>query len=194
MIELNKLAQEIHEAAVAKGFWAVDDAGEKHIVKMYSELAEAIQEDRCGNPMLYVDDFAIDFDGKITDTAQFEGRKPEGIAAELADFVMMALDLMASIGISAELDKLLGPVREAMRSEVYVLYNDTPLYRFVLLCIHALEKMNNPEDNADILTSMQVMTHGVELWLEQRGIDLWQVIRLKMEYNRARPPLHGRKY
>lgn len=192
MIELNKLAQELHEAAVAKGFWDVPDAQEKHTAKMYSELSEALQEDRMGNPMLYVDDFAIDFDGKITDPAMFDGRKPEGIAAELADFVMMALDLMAHVG--AEIDDILGPYRDVMRSEIYAQYEDMPLYRFVLLCFHALEKLTNPDDLADIMVSMQVMTHGVELWLEQRGIDLWQVIRLKMEYNRARPPLHGRKY
>ena len=90
MIDLNKLADELHAAAVEKGFWAVDDAEEKHVAKMHSELSEAVQEDRCGRPLLYVDD--IEVVDRITNPAMFDGRKPEGVAAELADFVMMVLD------------------------------------------------------------------------------------------------------
>lgn len=38
------------------------------------------------------------------------------------------------------------------------------------------------------------MEYAVRVWLKARGIDLWQVICLKMEYNRSRPKLHGRLY
>ena len=48
MVDLNKLAAEIHEAAVKKGFWSVEDAEAKHIAKMHSELSEAVQADRAG--------------------------------------------------------------------------------------------------------------------------------------------------
>lgn len=190
MIELNKLAQEIHAAAVEKGFWNVEDAMEKHIAKMHSELSEALNEDRMDRPMLYVDDIAVS--EPVTDIHRFDGRKPEGIAAELADFVMMALDYTARA--SMDVDGIIGPKRNIMRSEMYYDYESMPLYKLVLFCHYALDKTSSPDCRSDIQAGVQIMIHGVELWLEQRGVDLWQVIRLKMEYNKSRPPLHGRKY
>lgn len=77
MFDLNKLAAEIHAAAVEKGFWDVEDAESKHIAKMISELGEIVQADRAG--VMY--------------EVEHDGAKPEGVIAEIADFVMMTLDL-----------------------------------------------------------------------------------------------------
>ena len=38
MVDLKNLAAEIHEAAVKRGFWDIEDAEEKHLAKMISEL------------------------------------------------------------------------------------------------------------------------------------------------------------
>lgn len=185
MIDLNKLAEGLHAAAVEKGFWDVDDAEEKHVAKMHSELSEAVQEDRCGRPLLYVDD--IEVMDRITDPAQFDGRKPEGVAAELADFVMMVLDwakardemiappseVFLSSDVSDITDALLPHLANNMHEGIVLVHNDwipSPAVQFAF------------------------MTHFVNLWLEARGVDLWQVIRLKMEYNKSRPALHGRLY
>ena len=77
MIDLNKLAAEIHAAAVEKGFWDVEDALDKHCAKMISELGEIVQADRMG--ILY--------------EIERDGAKPEGVVAEIADFAMMTMDL-----------------------------------------------------------------------------------------------------
>lgn len=190
MVDLNKLAQEIHEAAVKKGFWDVEDAENKHIAKMYSELSEALQEDRMDRPMLYVDDIEI---GDIsTNPADFDGRKPEGIAAELADFVMMVLDFAAAIGLDVQ--SIIDLADKEFRGFALNDYKEMPLYKLVLECHSALTEATLLKKITDLFTGMCIMICGVNMWLEQRGIDLWQVIRLKMEYNKARPPLHGRKY
>lgn len=183
MTDLNKLAAELHEAAVAKGFWDVEDAEIKHIAKMHSELSEALQEDRCGRPMLYVDD--IEVLDRITDPAQFDGRKPEGVATELADFVMMLLDLIAQL----ELKLPDGQPDEWLDEKI----DDDELRSngiWVLVCaLHA--------ELCDLVCDMR-MAHKpivmVNEWLRVHGIDLLEIIRLKMEYNKSRPPLHGKLY
>ena len=191
MTDLNKLAEELHAAAVEKGFWGVEEAEIKHIAKMHSELSEAVQEDRCGRPMLYVDDIYV-ADG-ITDPAQFDGRKPEGVAAELADFVMMVLDFCSQVKLDPA-RALHGIDYEAYRSKMYADVKSMSLPEFVLMQHRAIDDLTYPESIKAMGGALLVTTYGVQLWLEIRGYDLWQVIRLKMEYNRSRPALHGRLY
>lgn len=185
MIDLNKLAAEIHEAAVAKGFWAVEDAKEKHLAKMISELGEVVQEDRCGRPLLYVDDIKVM--DRITDLSMFDGRKPEGVAAELADFAMMTIDLGAYFDgkfpdVPIEAWNEAEGVEEFYKgTEPYVLVNGLAVYLIRVMDSHDTEPF------------LQIL-YAIHTWLRVRGIDLWEIIRLKMEYNRSRPPLHGRKY
>lgn len=164
MIDLNKLAAEIHAAAVEKGFWDVEDAEAKHIAKMHSELSEAVQADRVGN--MY--------------EVEREGAKPEGVVAELADFVMMVLDLAkhrelqipnlhGSYTSPGDMFKIHAPLYDLVNSlhAILVFISDDKLFR---------------------------MIYCTEIWLAHRGYDLWQIIRAKMEYNKSRPKLHGRAY
>lgn len=189
MIDLKKLAAELHEAAVAKGFWAVDDAVDKHIAKMHGELSEAVQEDRCGRPMLYVDD--IEVSCAITDPAQFDGRKPEGVAAELADFVMMALDYFEEgdcMGLAARV------VKAYAENMVTVTANAT-LYDLVNNLHKALVDTSDIDVGyVETMKAMAIMIDAPRVWLAHRGYDLYEIIRLKMAYNASRPKLHGRLY
>lgn len=184
-MDLNKLAAELHEAAVKKGFWDVEDAEEKHIAKMHSELSEAIHEERCGRPLLYVDDVVIL--ERIVDVNQFDGRKPEGIAAELADFVMMVLDWAeyrkVTIASPGELF-LESNVCEAAEVTLPQLVNN--LHEGVVLVSN--DWISGPA------IQFAFMAYCVKCWLEVRGYDLFEIIRLKMAYNESRPALHGRKY
>lgn len=185
MIDLNKLAEELHAAAVEKGFWDVEAAEVKHLAKMHSELSEAVQEDRCGRPLLYVDDIeAVD---RITGPAMFDGRKPEGVAAELADFVMMALDWAAHLGLTCDFEQLRKDIRGFDNGEMELCG--------MVLSLHNLtcDLGTEAAEGYSTVTAFALVAI-IELWLEIRGICLWEVIRLKMEYNRSRPALHGRLY
>lgn len=177
--ELTELAERIHAAAVEKGFWAVKHARERHIAKMHSELSEALEEDRLGRPLLYVDDF--ENERRIMDVNAFDGRKPEGVAAELADFVMMALDWCEECGfqkhmesLSMFLDLLTDPVEKDLSLLILFLHDET--------------KTNTPDWKWPSLIA------NIAFWLNKHGIDMWDVIRLKMAYNETRPKLHGKKY
>lgn len=183
MADLNKLAAELHAAAVEKGFWDVEDAELKHIAKMHSELSEALQEDRCGRPMLYVDD--IEVMDRITDPAMFDGRKPEGVAAELADFVMMLLDLIVQLKCVVPE----GHPNEWLEDTLdYDELRSTGIWTLVC-ALHA--------EMCDLMYNMRMAHRPIVMineWLSARGVDLLEIIRLKMEYNRSRPRLHGRLY
>lgn len=176
-MELNKLAAELHEAAVAKGFWDVEDAFKKHVVKMLSELGEVVQADRA----------------EVMYEIEHDGAKPEGVAAEIADFVMMALDYCAEMELN--IDRMLMGIdydtfRERMSGEVESM--DAP--DLVLLLEHALSNLTDPANPNDLGAGLLAVCCSTRLWLEQRGCDLWEIIELKMEYNKNRPALHGRKY
>lgn len=191
MVDYNKFAAEIHEASVQKGFWDVDNAMEKHIAKMHSELSEAIQEERCDRPLLYVDDIKVP--ERITDPAQFDGRKPEGVAAELADFVMMVLDWAY-----VRSDIIPAPDVKYLNDNVRA-FKKLPLPRLVNCMHESLVLLSNDELSVPRWIQspdahFAFMVHGADCWLKVRGIDLVTVIRLKMEYNKSRPALHGRAY
>lgn len=46
MIDLNKLAQEVHANSVEKGFWEGDPSDQHFLCLVISELMEAVEADR----------------------------------------------------------------------------------------------------------------------------------------------------
>ena len=191
MVDLNKLAAEIHEAAVNKGFWSVEDAEEKHLAKMISELGEVVQADRAG----------------IMYEVEREGAKPEGVVAELADFVMMALDLavqkysihLLCNAFAKEAQHLPFYAKERKDcntpEDLIALYAEVPVYRFVASNAANIHLMVAFVKRDDVyFESMGSFIHFLSLWCTGNGFDLFDVIRQKMAYNESRPALHGRKY
>lgn len=103
---LYKLAKEIHENAVAHGWWDEPRNLLEIVALCHSELSEAVEEYRAGRPMVWTN----------------EGGKPEGIAVEMADCLIRILD-----------------------------------------------------------------------WFGREGLDVDEIVRQKMAYNRGRPYKHGKK-
>lgn len=170
MVDLNKLAAEIHEAAVKKGFWSVEDAEEKHLAKMISELGEVVQADRAG----------------IMYEVEREGAKPEGVVAELADFVMMALDMQVQFGNEfPEQDIETWNDAEC----AYKLGEETAYNIAIMLAANMLNRAELDDEDPVL-----VMVYVPYKWCLCNGFDLWEIIRQKMAYNESRPALHGRLY
>ena len=175
MVDINKLAAQLHGAAVKKGFWDVEDALNKHIAKMHSELSEAVQADRIG--MMY--------------DIERDGAKPEGVAAELADFVMMALDYFEYGNVI----ELVSKFYYEHWNETEKIVKDVSLPVLVNALHESVTKAHSSEvDFKETLIATLFMVGAPETWLKARGYDLWDIIRQKMEYNRSRPKLHGRLY
>lgn len=177
MTDLNKLAEELHAAAVEKGFWDVNMPVHRHINKLRSELGEVTQADRAG----------------IMFEVERDGAKPEGVIAELGDFVMMMLDWMEhvheeAVGIIASEHASVECMRNILRGLDCAMLVDT-LYSAVEVI-----KSGSKASNDEFLGPLIVAVYGPVVWSEDHGYDLWDIIRQKMEYNRSRPKLHGRLY
>lgn len=117
---LNEWAKEIHENAVAHGFWDEDRPLPEVLMLIVSELAEALEEARAGDKM----------NGRISCMHYYSGegyvadaptnccKKPEGIVVEVADALIRILDWCGHEGIDIE-----GIVREKHE------YNKTRPYK-----------------------------------------------------------------
>ena len=110
---LNEWAKEIHDNAVAHGWWEDDRSLSEILMLIVSELAEALEEARAGRPMVWhmctydgkpcdVDDCTAgeDDDGDCAVGRRYE--KPEGIAVEVIDALIRILDWCGKEGLDVD--------------------------------------------------------------------------------------------
>jgi hypothetical protein len=95
-LNLNQLAQEIHENAVAHGWWNEPRSFPEIAALIHSEISEALEAFRDDEPMVNAvcAPGQCDFYDKC-DKAPGEC-KPEGVAVELADAIIRILDYTAA--------------------------------------------------------------------------------------------------
>lgn len=84
-MHLNELVKEAHNNAVQHGFWEPSPEIGTYIALIHSELSEALEEERAGNPLIW-----------------HRGDKPEGLAVELADTVIRIADLCGYLGVDLD--------------------------------------------------------------------------------------------
>lgn len=102
MLKINNFAQQVHENAVAHGWWDKDTTFGDFIALCHSELSEAMQEYRKGTPMMHTYCGAKTNEECICDCEACDKRAPQGIAVELADCILRILDYCARHGIDIE--------------------------------------------------------------------------------------------
>ena len=83
---INEWVKEIHENAVAHGWWEDERSFAEVAALCHSELSEALEADRKGEDLVYI-----------------AHGKPEGIAVEMMDCVIRIFDWMGKEGVDAEL-------------------------------------------------------------------------------------------
>ena len=112
-MNINELAKEVHENAVAHGWWEKPPTLPEALCLIHAELSEALEEYREGNPLIYGTCALAAEDCKFSGVCDRVGRpgegegidgpcKPEGIAVELADAILRTLDLMAALGVDVD--------------------------------------------------------------------------------------------
>lgn len=194
----NDFAKEIHINAVEHGWWDEECSVGEILALCHSEVSEALEEYRGARPNLYALDYAGDDAGCprfIFDPDEFEGRKPEGIATELADVVIRCFDWFGRMGIDAA-----GLITEAKGGERWL--SDFPLYRVntfgdLIAALHmclalAYRCYCNAAGVHATALRMAVCCNLIFEWAQCHGVDMEEIMRIKHEYNKTRPYKHGK--
>lgn len=191
-MNLTEIAKEIHENAVAHGWWEEDRPAYEIIALIHSEWSEALEEYRAGRPMVW---YAVNCDCVICKNRPVmhneicegyecnENHKPEGIAVELIDGVIRILDYLASsericvIGIyellqPEELTELVARLHEITASSWLIPYFDDAFI-----------------DANTLISAVQIVFD----WIGRQGLDPLEILKKKHEYNKTRPYRHGGK-
>lgn len=117
---IDELVKDAHENAIEHGFWDNPPEFGTSIALIHSELSEALEERRSGNPNIWFACIPTDvFAGcrnmthcesekgnlgcvKTEAGCTYKHEKPEGVAVELADAVIRIADLCGQMGIELE--------------------------------------------------------------------------------------------
>ena len=185
-MNITEWAKEIHENAVAHGWWETKRSTGEVIALIHSELSEALEEARDNRPMMYV----LGPNGEeICTPCYFNGRKPEGIAVELADAVIRVLDFAEYNNLPL---KDIGMDIDDNTKKYFLDFGHViaVLHEIVVMLHHTIKDQSTEDAICMTLTFVAV----IELYLREQGVDLWQVIELKHNYNKGRPYKHGKAF
>lgn len=200
-MSLNELAKEAHQIAVEHSWWDKEPTFGELVALMHSELSEALEEYRAGRPNVWyacresvpslpcapTDAYDCVMLGQEENCA-YRSDKPEGIAVELADCIIRILDWAGHDGV--DLDRIFCAVKEDRLK-----WDMDKISHFgdFISGLHNILSMayTDEEDNQGIYFCMVI--DYIQEALKQSGVDLYTVMRAKMEYNRTRPYRNGGK-
>ena len=199
-------AKEIHENAVAHGWWEEDRTIGEICALIHSELSEALEGARAARPMMYVMD---EYNGEyIQNPKYFGAKKPEGIAVELADAVIRILDWMAYCGKEGLLDYVeeekeriaAGYARSETEPEelpefVAYLHDMVSVIHMRLMDINKVRwSRRKKKRQTEAMAAAGSVVFLVNGWLRMQGIQLKEVMEIKHRYNKTRPYKHGKAF
>ena len=100
MKDLNQWVREIHANAKEHGWWDDERSMGDIVALCHSELSEALEADRAGEPMVW------DNDGK-----------PDGVAVEMADCMIRIMDWFGHVNM--DLDEIISEKHEYNKTRPY---------------------------------------------------------------------------
>lgn len=181
---LNQLKDEAYAIACEHGFHDEKQSDEHLLCLVVSELMEAVEADRHGNHA-DMDAYWSRLDAYPDADELFERYVKDTVEDELADAAIRLLDLAGLRGMKIE-----GNADDSLFKDGDV--SDAEL-RFLIKGLQFTELMFHITRN---VTDRKCDYAICDLFIvaEALNFDLVQHIKLKMNYNRNRPRLHGKKY
>lgn len=201
-MDYDRLAQEIHDNARAKGFWDKERDMDEMLMLAVSELAEGLEEHRDGKPLIY---FKHNHTGcpKAGVESLVRGEcnpKPEGLAIELADFIIRCLDTLQSLRNvpgDSYMDASGGLMQVSTMVTVagVLVHREMPklesakLFNITRITCRAIDDLGGIHR----LHLARACREAVD-WLTELTGDAEVPIGIKMDYNKTRERLHGKAY
>lgn len=208
------LAKEIHENAVAHGWWEKPRSMGNLLSLVHSELSEALEAYRNGEQLFYyvgcdlsshcdsengVPAFQEGLESPLRKGESCTEGKPDGIAIELVDAVIRILDMFEKHGVGFKvfvearsmLDR--GDIREAAPE---IFYDDAFFPDFINVLHDTVSESSlgiRCFSEYRWARGLAVIVVLVDKWMQGHGLQLYELIGIKHEYNKTRPYRHGNK-
>lgn len=212
-MSLAAVAREIHENAVAHGWWE----GEREIDEIYalihSEWSEALEEARAGRPdrwygcKIFGESVACSGEEMCSKAIKVNyahpclhmTTKPEGMCVELIDGVIRILDYLGHAGGAEEYAdgtpdyyfEMYGPEGENWTRKVQALSAGALVKRLHSETAKAGDREPGDAMYADNLLEAATIAWQ---WIKGRGLDPMELLVNKHEYNATRPYKHGKRF
>ena len=204
---ISELAKEVHENAVAHGWWDEEREAPEINALIHSEWSEALEEARAGRPLVYrvcgvCDDGPCYVEPGTAAYCGFiaEDRKPEGVAVELIDGCIRILDYMGRLKTEVA-------EREGVPSTIESLYTDynvsrapdklpeliSYLHMQTSLSIFAIDGKPRLAITPNLFALVAALAVALS-WVKKQGLDPLAILMEKHEYNKGRPYKHGKRF
>lgn len=177
MIDLNKLAKEVHANSVDKGFWEVELSNEHCLCLVISELMEAVEADR-KDKKAQIEFYNSSIDKHGYNNGIFEDYIKDSKGDELADAFIRLLDLSGARNLNMNRANFTNIVskKKTFTENIYAIIKDLTNYKYsleeqVFYCLSQISRL------AEIL-----------------DIPLPWHVEQKMKYNKLREYKHGKNY
>lgn len=177
-MNLAQVQKEIHENAVAHGWWEVERNTPEMLALIHSEISEAYE--------------AYERDAADTFMTRYVDGKPEGVHVELADAVIRILDVLYTDGVVLDVltptDHGNGRFFKTLLTAHGEVSRALELYRIA-------GKRDTSFHNALIECARECAGASRRLaYGEGQDIEaFWQAFEVKVAYNKNRPYRHGGK-
>lgn len=200
--DLAAFAKEVHENAVAHGWWEEKRSAEEVRALIHSEWSEALEEARAGRAMVWheckntLTPCTKEACGGWRDgqcLLMERNDKPEGIAVELMDGVIRILDWFGQMGgFSDTLKKIVSFGFECHESDIW---HNRPLEAMSvgeLVDVLHYHTANAARSKAG-MPLLAAMGMAIA-WVNAQGVDAIELLERKHRYNKTRPYKHGKKF
>lgn len=198
-MNINHFAEEACKLAEEKGLWVDKGDDLKTALSLiHCEWSEALQEARAAKPMVY-------YRGAGSEEAEcnLKDAKPEGIAVELVDGIILICSMMHRYGCKFneyDTDEFIDTIPEKW-GVFPLLYIKKMRLPWLVFYLHELtSKVNANFQNGGVggtsgaLEPLRVAAGLAWIWIELHDLDPEKILMEKHRYNITREYRHGKEF